>query len=632
MIVLLLIIIFGWQLQSFAQEILSRSINKASLNAGAISAGISWFDFNNDGYLDLYVTNNGDLTDNKAQPNFLYKNNRAGSFVRIENDPAVSQINYASGVTCGDFNNDGWVDIFVTNQLNQNNELYTNNGDETFSRVTEGDVVNDYGDSYSAIWADFNNDGFLDLYVANHHHQNNFFYEGNRNGGFKARRDLVITNDSSSSYSASAADYDNDGDADLFVANKNNQNNLLFRNEGNLNFTKIEDSPVTSDGGNSNGGCWGDYNNDGYLDLLVTNGSFYFYKNVNFLYKNNGDGTFTKIVDQPVVQDTSYFMSGNWGDFDNDGDLDLYLTAYNHTDFFYINNGDETFTILTRGLLVSAVSYSTGAGAADYDNDGDLDLFTANWENQNNLFHTGNASDKTWFKVQCEGSESNLSGIGARIELTAEINGVETRQVREINGGHGFRSQDGLVAHFGLGKAGLIKNLTVKWPSGKVDRLYNLKPKRFVKITEGEGITREYELSKAESRRGESIVALLDTLIEESGIETAVEQAEELYKNQRNEYYFDVNEINNFGYQLVKSGNLETAVKIFELNNRLFPDITNTYDSLAEIYLDLSETEKARAILSEISSVIARDSTLTEMSRVYFKNRAKYILKHFLSE
>jgi tetratricopeptide (TPR) repeat protein len=135
-----------------------------------------------------------------------------------------------------------------------------------------------------------------------------------------------------------------------------------------------------------------------------------------------------------------------------------------------------------------------------------------------------------------------------------------------------------------------------------------------------------------ESKKGESIVKLLSEKIEEAGIDAAVEKSQKMHQSQKSQYYFDVNELNNFGYKLLKSGNLENAVRIFELNNRLFPDIANTYDSLAEIYIEIGKIEKATSILNEIPEVAERDHTLSEMTRTYFKNRAKYILKHVLGK
>jgi hypothetical protein len=193
--------------------------------------------------------------------------------------------------------------------------------DTSFTRITTGAIVNDGGRSFGSSWGDYDNDGDLDLFVANEL-QNNFLYQNNGDGTFIKITSGAIVNDGGRSVSSSWGDYDNDGDLDLFVANYlASENNFLYQNNGDGTFTKITTGAIVTDGGRSYGSIWGDYDNDGDLDLFVTN----YWGDNNFLYQNNGDGSFTKITSGAIVNDGGYSYGSSWGDYDNDGDLDLFV-------------------------------------------------------------------------------------------------------------------------------------------------------------------------------------------------------------------------------------------------------------------------------------------------------------------
>ena len=205
--------------------------------------------------------------------------------------------------------------------LNGHDLLYQNNGDGTFIKTIAGAVVTSGGSSRGCAWGDYDNDGYIDL----------------------------------------------------FVSNERGQNNFLFHNNGDGTFAKVASGKIVSDGGYSTACAWGDYDNDGYLDLFVPNNN-----ETNFLYHNNRDGTFTKIATGRVVTDGGSSFGSAWGDYDNDGYLDLFVANQNQKNFLYHNNGDGTFTRVTSGQITTDVGYSWGAAWADYDNDGFLDLFVAN--------------------------------------------------------------------------------------------------------------------------------------------------------------------------------------------------------------------------------------------------------------
>jgi hypothetical protein len=408
-------------------------INSPVVSDSSDSKGGTFGDFDNDGDLDLFVAN-------EEETNFFYINDGTGIFTKVLNGILVTDGDSASSHTCSwaDYNNDGYLDIFIPNHryngndYGQSNFLYQNNsGDGTFTKITQGQIVTDIEFSLSGNWAD----------------------------------------------------YDNDGDLDLFVANSgpsthHNDNNSLYQNNGNGTFTKITQGSIVNDGGDSRTGSWVDYNNDGYLDLYVVNRqTSHNVEGYNFLYTNNGDGTFTKITNDPVVTDYGSSYSCSWGDFDNDGDLDLFVANRRSPNFLYANNGDGTFNRITTGPVAMDSDDSKGSTWIDFDNDGDLDLFVANYNYyENNPFNNGEenalyqngGNNNNWINIECQGIVSNRSAIGAKVRIKAVINSVPVWQLNEISGqtSGGFCAQNSLNAEFGLGNATIIDSIKIEWPSG----------------------------------------------------------------------------------------------------------------------------------------------------------------------
>ena len=460
--------------QSIIGELFIRITEGDIVNDGGASEGCSWGDYDNDGDLDFFVTNRHD------QDNFFYQNNGDSTFRKITSDVITTDGGNSFSSSWADYDNDGDLDLFVANGNNQNNFLYANTGAATFVKITTGDIVNDGGDCMGCSWGDYDNDGALDLFVANDNNQNNFLYVNNGDGTFAKITTGDIVNDGGNSHAPSWADYDNDGDLDLFVANGNNQNNFLYSNHGDGTFSKITISDIVNDGCYSHNSSWGDYDNDGDLDLFVANGN----NQNNFLYSNNGDGNFIKITTGDIVNDGGYSGGSSWGDYDNDGDLDLFVANGGQSNFLYSNNGDGTFTKIITGNVVNSGGLSNSCSWCDYDNDGDLDLFVANEEDEDNFLYQNNGNDNNWINIQCVGVASNTSAIGAKVRVKATINGNSVWQMREISGQTGYANQNSLNDEFGLGNATIIDSIKIEWPSGIVQILNNVAINQFLIVTE----------------------------------------------------------------------------------------------------------------------------------------------------
>lgn len=435
--------------------------------------GAVWADFNNDGFLDLFVCNGG------GTQNGFYRNNGNGTFTKIaEGYPAQDTSDDQIGAAAADYDNDGSLDLVVTSGVGAPQplptSLYHNEGNGTFTRVSGSSIATSPGFFGPCTWADFDRDGWVDLFVTDHGSSNN---EGGRNRLFHNAGDGTFTritagsivNDVSVGFDCLWADYDNDGFADLLVINASpNASNFLYHNNGNGTFSRAANA-VSSDRWSNGavGAAWGDFDNDGWFDLFVAG----YDGSEDRLYKNNRDGTFTAVANTPMAarRFDSATLGGTWGDYDNDGHLDLFVTSSNGGNRLFHNQGDGTFTEIMEGTPVTDDQTSVDCWVADwvdYDNDGALDLFvTRNGEDVSNaLYHnTGNAN--SWLEVSLLGTAGNAAAIGAKLRVSATIGGKAVVQVREINdGGRGMP----LTAHFGLGDAAKADRVRIEWPSGSV--------------------------------------------------------------------------------------------------------------------------------------------------------------------
>lgn len=428
----------------------------------------SWGDYNNDGYEDLFVTS---ITEN--EPNILYKNNGDKTFSKVLTGAIVTDQAKSVSSTWGDYDNDGYLDLFVANNNGSPNFLYHNNGNSTFTRIMSGDIVDDGVYCHSAAWGDYDNDGYLDLFVSEYFAtKTNHLFHNNGDGTFTAVQGSPVVTDAGQSIGAAWGDYNNDGLLDLFVPNTNAEPNWLYKNIGNGMFVKVNENVVSAPS-NSVGCSWGDYDNDGYLDLFIANSS----NSNNFLYHNNGDGTFTANTSSIVANDGGHSHGSSWIDMDNDGDLDLYVTNDQDNDnFLYRNNGSGVFTKVQNDLT-SLGGNSFGTAISDYDNDGDYDLFVANHESTTNFFFENTKGQcASYLCMSLIGSNSNYYAIGTKVRAKATINGASVWQMHEVSAqsGGGAGSQNSMKVIFGLGDATIVDSLLIEWPSGFTQVLTNV--------------------------------------------------------------------------------------------------------------------------------------------------------------
>jgi hypothetical protein len=465
----------------------------------ASTGGVSWADFDGDGDLDLFVTNGYDVSAEEAVPqkNRLYRNAGDGTFSVVSEGPLARDDGFSSGSTWGDFDNDGDLDVFVSNQRDQENFLYRNQGGGSFERVEAGAVTEAGTSSFSASWVDVDRDGLLDLWVANGglgQAQANQLFRAVADGGFSAVTDGAIVTDEARTGGGSWGDLDDDGDPDLFVANLSlgagAPDNALFRNDGDWRLVGLEEGPPADDAAPSLCAAWGDYDNDQDLDLYVGN-AFGF---ANLLYRNEGSGRLTPVERIPPTVEGGSTYAVSWGDVDNDGDLDLLVADWGAAPVLYENLGGEQFRRLAAGDLGQEILFASSVAWGDYDSDGDLDAYVGNWPNQPgpgelNALYRNDSAAAGWLQIDLRGTLSNRSGIGARVLVRARIGGEMRTQMREVTAHTGWRSQNSLRQHVGLGDASRVEEVEVRWPSGNVDQVGPVEANRIIEITEGEGLT-----------------------------------------------------------------------------------------------------------------------------------------------
>ena len=339
-----------------------------------------------------------------------------------------------------------------------------------FVDVTSG-PLGGAGNGQGVAWGDYDNDGDLDLYLANSGTANKLF---RNDGGTWVDATSGPLGNTGDGRSAVWGDYDNDGDLDLYLSNVYS-GNKLFRNEGGGAFADATSGPL-GDTGEDTGVAWGDYDNDGDLDLyLAKNGQ------ANKLFRNEGPPSWSFVdATSAPLGDTGGGFGVAWGDYDNDGDLDLYLANYGQANKLFRNDGGA-WVDATSGPL-GDTGVGTGVAWGDYDNDGDLDLYLANAAG-NKLFRNDGQTGRHWLQVKLQGVVSNRSGIGARVRVVA--GGVS--RIEEISGGSGYCSQNSLVAEFGLGAATVVDSLIVRWPCGIVWDTAGVAVDQQLRISEGSG-------------------------------------------------------------------------------------------------------------------------------------------------
>jgi len=488
-------------------------------------AGAVWFDYNNDGYPDLYVVSGRPLGDGmhpyplrKASDppphNHLYRNNRNGTFTDVTASAGVASDLFSMAAVAADYDNDGNVDLLVTGYGRV--ILYRNKGDGTFEDVTAKAGINIPGWSIGAAWLDYDRDGCVDLVVGRYvkfDPQYRAYYPADNYPGpldYPAETNVLLHNNCDGTFSdvsakagiagvkgramgVTAADFDGDGYPDIYVANDKSAN-FLFHNQRDGTFKEIATQAGVAFGQNGEntsamGPVFADFFNGGKVDLWVSDSRY------NRLFRNMGGAIFDDITQRSgISQLAAQYVSWGTGaqDFDNDGLLDLFIVhgglihmvPQEHSIFRNLGKGKFADVSATAGPFFDAKtgvkSVGRGAAFADYDNDGKIDVFIVNLGAPAVLLRNTTAGAGHWIGVHLVGRKSNRDGIGAQVEVVA--GGI--RQQRERTAGSGYLSQDDGRLHFGLGNATAIDSLTVTWPSGTVQTLNKVAADRVITIEE----------------------------------------------------------------------------------------------------------------------------------------------------
>ncbi|MEZ5360331.1 MAG: FG-GAP-like repeat-containing protein [Candidatus Zixiibacteriota bacterium] len=450
------------------------------ITAGSESAwGCAWVDIDNDGWLDLYRAQLG----RSCQ---IFHNDGGTGFTEVTSNGLVDNYfgDHEINGSWADYDNDGDVDVFIASFKEPSgavNYLYSNDGDGTFTRITSGIHVNELSMSISPSWVDFNNDGLLDLSVASHM-AGNFLYRQDDTGFAKITSGDIVTIEGGSNC-ASWCDFDGNGFSDVHYANFfETLVNQCYLNNGDETFTSATGHVVT-DARHSLGGVWGDYDNDGDFDLFVTDGIEAY---PDFLYENQGGGILVPVTDSLFVNTLRVSNGAAWGDFDNDGDLDLYVVTggTNNRNLYYENLGGGAFVLATVNEVVTDRDNSMGITCGDYDRDGDLDIYSTYYGAGNGALYRNNGNGNGWISIQCIGTNSNRSAIGTKVRILSTIDGNSTWQLRQISAQTTYCGQNSLNVHFGLGDAISIDSLIIEWPSGMIDIDTAVSPNQFIAYTE----------------------------------------------------------------------------------------------------------------------------------------------------
>ncbi|MBK9731688.1 MAG: VCBS repeat-containing protein [Chitinophagaceae bacterium] len=459
------------------------------VTTGGDSRSVNFVDLNNDGWDDIFITNGPSA----GGVSFLYFNNGDGSFAKVSGDDIVTTIAPYDGATIADADNDGDLDVLAVTWYDKVDYYFVNNGDGTFTKSGSNALGTNTGYSETASWGDYDNDGWLDAYVSNSEGDfHNFLFHNNGDGSFTKITSGSAVNDVQTSRGVTWSDFDNDGDLDLYVVNESSEENNLYRNDDGT-FTKITTGPLVNDNRSTMSASWGDVDNDGDLDVYTANSGFYTTQK-NQLYINDGAGNFTEITTGDAVTDGGCSYSSSFADYDNDGDLDLAVSNgfCNGTilNFLYKNNGSGIFERDENSMDDLTTPCSYGCAWGDANNDGFQDLVFATCKNSgvganpSDLFYMNNGNGNKWIKIELAGTQSNKSAIGARVKVKATINGNSVWQMREITAQSGYCSQNSLTAHFGLGDATIIDSVKVHFPAGNDTILINVPVNQQIKVTE----------------------------------------------------------------------------------------------------------------------------------------------------
>lgn len=509
----------------------------------ALGAAAAAADFDGDGFEDLFVTDSAEGGRNR-----LYRNNGNLTFTDVAARAGLASGNDAGNASADalwlDYNGDSRPDLFIVRF--GHSQLYENRGNGTFSDVSRRAGIDQYRNAICSVAFDYDRDGDVDLFVGGYFQPVNLFqpdtprffpesFETANNGGGLT----VFRNNSDGTFSdvttaagfrlngwtldVGHADADNDGDDDLYIA-CDFGTDRFFVNNGDGTFSDITESSVGVDTKKGMNVDWGDYDNDGWLDVYVTNITDEYMKEGNFLWRNSGKLTFTDVSRETGTHDTGWGWAGKFFDYDNDGWLDLYvvngwvsageenyvtdvfemitrpnvdladvrswppmgtktLSGYQRKKLFRNEGGQFRDQAARHGL--DSLKDGRGIAVADFDNDGRLDLFVTNAGAAPFLYHNtmprGSAGEPHWLEFVLEGTKSNRLGVGAQVRVTS---GGTTR-LSFVNGGNGFASQSTSKVHFGLGATRRVDRVEIRWPSGARQVVQGVEADRIWRIVEG---------------------------------------------------------------------------------------------------------------------------------------------------
>ena len=491
-----------------------------------VGAGCAFFDYDNDGWIDIYLVNSGAsdfYTPTSSLKSALYRNNRNGTFTDVTDKAGLAGAGFGMGVAAADYDGDGLVDLYITNY--GRNTLFRNTGNGSFIDVTDKAGVAAPGWSTCAVWFDFDNDGKLDLFVSSfvyydrtlnvlcadesnrpyycipRHYKPrpSYLFRNNGNGTFSdISKQSGIAAYPGKSFGVVATDVNNDGLMDLFVAN-DTMPNFLFINQEGKKFAEVglAAGVAYSQAGKPRSGMGvdaTDYDGDGWQDLFVANIDQEFFS----LYRNQRDLTFT---DEPgEIAPATQLLSG-WGlrffDYDNDGDADLFLVNGHPDDFVEMRNArvkyrepllvfENAGRVFQNRSQVSGAVFArefSGRGMAtgDFDNDGDLDVMVSNNGEAPLLLRNDGGNRNNWLGLQLVATKSNTAATGALI--TWQAGGVKRTRLK--TGGGSYLSSHDPREVLGVGSAAKVDSLEIRWPSGTVDKLTDLSPNTYIKVVEG---------------------------------------------------------------------------------------------------------------------------------------------------
>lgn len=502
--------------------------------------GVAFFDFDNDGWVDVFVMNGTRLEGfQKGQEptNHLYKNNKNGAFTDVTEKANLRRTGWASGITVGDYDNDGFEDLFLT--YYGQNVLYRNKGNGTFEDVTKqaGFPTSGIRWGSGATFIDFDRDGDLDLFVANYLKfdvatapepgkggncfwkgipvncgpkglptDTNLLYRNNGNGTFTdvSERSGISKVKGRYSMTAIVTDFNNDGWADIYVA-CDSTSSTMYRNNKDGTFTDVslESGTAYNEDGNAQAGMGvtvGDYDNDGFPDIFKT----HFADDLPILYKNSGKEFFDDASRMAGFDHTRYVQWGTgFADFDNDGwqdiltvtgnvypEVEKFFKEYPHRSprLLYENLGNGRFKDVSAiaGAGITEPRSSRGSAYGDFDNDGDIDVLVMNMNEPPLLLQNNLKSANNWLKIKLVGTKSNRSAVGSRV--TIKIG--EKIQMQELTAQTSYYSYNDPRLHFGLGNEKKVDSIEIRWANGQNETVKNVSANQIVTIKEGSGITK----------------------------------------------------------------------------------------------------------------------------------------------